>query len=236
MFLAWDHELFDRQDKDCKSFWEAVYALEKFEPYAIQILSEWEVATFDGKPAVELSYKVDLQNGFYYRAYIDIVLKNKKTGHLLVLELKTTKSKEVHEALYKNSTQALGYSLVTDLIDQEHSSYYVWYLVYKSTERDFEHLPFMKSRLDKAKWIKSVLADCRRIQSFIDDQFFPMHGESCLDFYRPCQYFGFCEMSDKAIMAPQAILEARVEEELKEEFTFNFTLNDIINRQLELIK
>lgn len=235
MFFAWDVDLLGTEEKSKKSFALAVYAVDKFQAYASAIRSDWELATFNGKPAVELSFRLDLQNGFVYRAYIDVVLKNKTTGELLVVEIKTTSLTNLHEETYGNSDQALSYSLVLDKIAEGNSSYHVWYLVYKSKEMEWETFPFTKSILDKAKWIKSITLDCRTLAMYIEEDFFPMRGQSCLDFFRPCVYYGMCGLSNKALLASKRVLDERVEKELKEEYTFCFTLEEIINQQLERV-
>jgi hypothetical protein len=235
MFFEWDVDLLARDEKPQKSFWEAVWAVEKFKVYGQVLSRDWEVAMFNGIPAVELSCKVDLQNGFYFRLYVDVVLQHKTSKQLLVVECKTTAANVVREETYKNSDQGLGYSIITDLIDNSHPSYNILYIVYQTKDREWLDFTFPKSRLDKAKWIKGIIHDCRQLQGFIDDNFFPMRGESCLEYFRPCRYYGMCEMSDLANLASPAALQRKVDAELEEKYMFEFTLEEIINKQLNLI-
>lgn len=231
-FLAWDVDLYDEETKARKSFAWAVNALEKFVPYARNILKDWEIAYFDGKPAKELSFQVLLPHGFRYRAHIDVVLRNKTSGQLLVVELKTTKARSILEATYGNSSQALSYSVVLDRIAEGNTSYAVWYLVYQTELESYEPLAFTKSALDKAKWIQGVLTDVEQIKSYEDAKFYPQYDHSCVEFFRPCQYYGECGMSDRALLASPSALEERVEKELKTPYTFTFTLEEIIQQQL----
>lgn len=232
-FKQWDVGLYDEEIKTKKSFAYVVVGIQKFVPFAQSILQDWEIAVFNDKPAVELSYKLDLMNGFFYRAHIDVVLKHRTEGKLMVVELKSTGFDNVMEATYGNSDQALSYAIALDKIAAGNTAYDVLYMVYKTKSQEYEPLSFSKSMLDKARWIKGVLLDCSHGQDYISDNFFPMRGESCVSYYRPCQYYGMCDMSDKALLASQSELEERVEKELEISYTFQFTLQDIIDQQLQ---
>ena len=231
-FCAWDVDLFDYEEKSKKAFHWVVNALEKFLPYAVQIHKDYEVATFDGKQAKELSFQVLFPHGFRYRAHIDVVLRHKVSGELLVVELKTTKAKTIMEATYGNSRQALSYSVVLDKIASGNASYKVWYIIYQTELEDYEPMPFTKTALDKAKWIKGILVDCEQVRSYQEQAFYPQYDGSCVRFFRPCQYYGMCGMSDKSLLASPEELEARVQKELKTPYTFTFTLDEIIQQQL----
>jgi hypothetical protein len=234
-FLAWDVDLLSEEEKSKKSFDHAVYAIQKFVPYAASILEEWEVVYYNGRPAVELSFKLLLPNGYVYRAHIDIVLKNRTSGKLLVVELKTTSFTNIHPATYGNSAQALSYSVVLDRIAalaEGENSYEVLYIPYKTKEQEFEPMPFAKSILDKARWIKTILLDCEEIERYIQEDFFPQRGQNCVQFFRPCRYYEMCGMSDQYLFASDSEIEGRLEKEDAQEYTFTFTLQEIIDQQL----
>jgi len=55
-----------------------------------QLRKEWEVASFNGKPAVELSARLNINANIYDVAFIDVVLRHKTTGMHAVLECKST--------------------------------------------------------------------------------------------------------------------------------------------------
>jgi hypothetical protein len=245
-FLAWDMDLDagvkrdekDRPDNSKKCFPAALQAIEDFIPHLNVLNAEWEVFLLeDGKPAVELSAAVHFPNGFRYRIYIDVVLRNKNTGQLLVLELKTTGSNNVQEASYGNSNQALSYSVILDKIAPGNTSYFVWYFVYCTGYKlpTWEFFPFAKTRLHKANWIRTVLYDTGNINSCLQGNFFPKQGESCLAFGRPCVYYGSCDMSNQALYAGPNVIDERVTQELLTDYTYEFTVNDLIDQQLEEI-
>lgn len=231
-FINWDVDLWDEDNKSKKAFHWVVQALEKFVPYARNILKTYEVAMFNGKPAKELSFQVLFPNKFRYRAHIDIVLRHRVTGESLVVELKTTKARTILEATYGNSRQALSYSVVLDRIVEGAASYKVWYIVYQTETEDYEFLPFTKTAIEKARWIKGMLVDFEHLARYEEEKFYPQYDHSCVEFFRPCQYYGTCGMSDKSLLASPEELETRVQKELETEYTFTFTLEEIIQQQL----
>lgn len=197
-FLAWNGSLDTEKEKSKKSVWFALLAVIKFAAIKEAILHNWEIALIDEKPAVELSFVVDLENGYHYLGHIDLVLVNAITKQLMVLELKTTSFTSVNEASYKNSDQAIGYSIVLDSLAArmklDSKNYTVLYLIYKSGTQEFEPIPFLKTRADRATWLHDILVDCSLADTYRQQEHFPMRGESCFSFFRPCEYFGICNL------------------------------------------
>jgi hypothetical protein len=240
-FQAWDCGLDEAYEKANKSFAHALHAIYVFQSYANILREEWEVYEYESpnkelRNAVELSARVDFPHGFVYRLYIDVVLRNKKTGKLLVLELKTTKNKRIDEAQYKNSNQGLGYGVILDAISKGYSEFDVWYYVYSSVNEDWDFFPFTKSRLDKAEWIKTVLYDTGNINKCIETDFFPKQGESCFDWFRQCEYYGSCGMSKKFRHAGPLTLAERAKKKAEEPFDFHFSAEELIQQQLDEIR
>jgi len=247
MFLAWDFDLLAEDTRDRKSFWYAVHAVRKFAMEASIILADYELAMIPSTtdptilvPATELSFIIQLPDGFHYVGYVDLVLKHRTTNQLLVLEVKTTKSSTVNEATYKNSSQAIGYSVVLDTIATEHSTndYRVMYLVYKTAAMEFESLIFPKTFTQRATWIQQMMLDIDLIHIYHDNDMFPMHGESCYNFFRECEYLGQCTLSTERIITPYQAYLQRKQHELDtgkrkpKTYTINVTLADLINSQL----
>lgn len=232
-FLEWKPELFADNPRQAKSFWLAVLALQKFHDLReTGFLEEWELMYFEGKPAIELSFIILLPNGFKYRGFVDAVLRNKETGEIMVLECKTTSASTVYSAQYKNSAQAVGYSVVLDHLCPDLSSYQVLYLPYKTKAREFEPMLFNKSYLSRALWLRELLLDCDTIMMYEEAGIYPMHGESCLDFFRECEYFNLCTLPTERLTSPlNAEEEAAL---LKEHTTFQFQvpISALIEAQL----
>lgn len=234
MFMAWENYL-DNEDGEFskKTFWYALAALDRFVNFRRNELSGYSVAEFEGKPAIELGYIIDCGNGYTNRGFLDSLLLDNRKKELIPYEGKTTKNKTVHEANYKNSGQALGYKLVTDAISRRlgletPSSIDVLYSVYKTSSMEWEKFLFRKSYTQAALWIKNILLDIRRIEEYSVIGYFPMQGENCFDFFRPCEHFGTCEMSN-SVLVPQV----EVKKDDMSRYQFHFSLEEIIATQFE---
>lgn len=236
MFLAWDADLFVEEVKAKKSFWNAVFAIERFKAIAnLTILKDYELAYFEDAqgnplPAVELSFRIHLPNGFTYIGYVDIVLRHKVTGEFMVLELKTTKNRNVDEAMYKNSAQALGYAIVLDVLAPHASDYKVMYLVYKSTDREMEPFVFNKSFTQRALWIQQLLIDIEQIERYEEIGIYPMRGETCMDYFRRCEYYGTCSLSTERLVTP--LTQGILDKIAKESYTAEISLDNLIQALL----
>ena len=232
-FLEWDVDLLDENPRQKKSFWLALFAVQKFMKLRENgFLSEYELVYYQGKPAVELSFQILLPNGYIYRGFVDAVLKHKTTGEIRVLENKTS-SGTANSAMFKNSGQALGYSVVLDILFPEMSSYSVLYLVYETKSYEYKELPFDKSLLQRALWLQELLIDTQLIDLYESFDTYPMHGESCYDFFRDCEYLGICTMDIANIAKPltQGILDKIEVDAGKYDFTVDFY--DLVQAQVE---
>jgi len=195
MFLGWEPDLLAEDEKAKKSFWSAIVAAERFFVVRSTVLADYELVYHDGKPACELSFVINFPDGFRYRGHVDAVLRHKETGAVLVLECKTTGSRTVSPSTYKNSAQAIGYSIVLDHLFSELSSYSVLYLVYQTHSQDYTAIPFEKTYLQRALWIRELLLNIDIIKLYEQAGVYPMHGESCYSYNHDCEYINSCTMS-----------------------------------------
>jgi len=241
MFLAWppDLGLMTVSTKHKKSFFLAVVAVDKMIAMrSAGLLSDYELLTWQGKPATELSFHVDLGDGFSERGFLDMVLKHKETGSVLCVEIKTDSSKyKVHEAKYGNSPQSLGYSIVLDQISPGTSSYDVLYIVYFSELLEYELHRFTKSPLAKAEWLQNAIMATQIVKLYDSAGTFPKHGQNCLAWNKPCRYYGVCNLSDSILL--NTITEAEVAQivkENKEKYQIQLHINDVITGQLNLLE
>ena len=243
MFLMWHADFVDENEKQNKSFASATAAIMMFaELVEDGLLDEYEVAYFNGKAAAELSFKITFPNTFY-RGYVDLVLRHKITGEYLILELKTTSAKYVKHSQYKNSAQALGYSVVLDKIAPGTTSYGVLYLVQLTVVERFEPMEFPKTYHQRAMWIRDMLWEDRKIIGLIEEfgqyGIWPMHGESCNRFGRDCSFMDSCQSDTHYMTAPlrenQLIESKLVKDELTGEshwepmtYDFEFTVEELL--------
>jgi PD-(D/E)XK nuclease superfamily len=239
MFVMWHAPLAVRDEKRKKSFAEAVFAVRKFIALrAAGYLEEYELVYLPSTgehnatvPACELGFAVNVYDGFSYRGFVDAVLRNRYTGEIIVLECKTTWYSAANPAQFKNSGQALGYSVVLDSLFPGLSSYSVLYLVYSTTTHEFTPLPFAKSFESRAEWIRSIVFDVEDITRYEEAGIYPRRGESCFSFNRPCEYLENCGTSTVYLAKP---LDESMEQIAKDEarYTYQFNLVDLINRQV----
>lgn len=228
MFTHWDVELFDENEKQKKSFFRAVAALMQFAALCAEgLLEEYEVVEFNGKPAAELSFRIHFPNTTY-RGYIDLVLRHTLTGELLILELKTSSANYVNHYQYKNSAQAIGYSVILDKIAPGTTAYSVLYLVQLTKLEKYEVFEFPKTYHQRALWIKDRLWDEQIIVGLAtyygNYGIWPMHGESCTRFGKTCEYMDMCHLQTEGLMAPlreNQLIEATA-------YDFEFTVQELL--------
>lgn len=239
MFLAWEMALNAEHPRGYnKTFVDATIAVDRFYFEKQTRLADWEIALFNNKPAIELSFCIDLENGYYYVGHVDVILFNPTTNRYKVLEIKTTNLKWLHEALYKNSDQATGYSIILDSIATDIEAAFtfeVFYLVWQTSGAGMSVFEFTKSRSYRASWINTMLLDIQRINIYRQLKFWPKRGKSCLNFGRPCEFLDTCDLAFEHF-SPTGEFDLLTTEEVSTfEFDFKFSLKDIIQTQEGLI-
>jgi hypothetical protein len=224
-FVSWKADYFGDNGKG-KSLAHAQIAIEQFHHQGL--LQEYDVYRLpSGEPAVEIAFMVDAENGYQHYGHIDLILQHRGTKKLAVLECKTTGYSSVDEALYYNSSQALSYSVVLDSISPGNTDYEVIYIVYSSTSREWQILPFLKSFTEKSGWLQDLLLDHASIRQYRQLNFFPKRGESCANqFGRRCKYFGICDLTTHA-----SSYEDIPAERTAENVNFAFKLSDLVAQQ-----
>ena len=233
LFQEWECDLFAENAKQKKSFWLAIAAIQNF-LYMREsgYLEDWELVYVDNKPAVELSFAVSLPNGYRYRGFVDGVLRHTLTGEVMVLECKTASITALNPAEYKNSAQAIGYSIVLDHLFPGLSSYQVQYLVYLTKSLTWEALLFNKSYLQRALWIQELLLDCEVITMYENAGVYPMRGESCFSWYRECEFMQTCTLSTALLTSSMTAEEAAALEVKEAQYQIVVTVEDLIRSQL----
>lgn len=227
-FLFWDTDYADEDDKRHKSFPEAVAALVQLHDLCIGgLLDDYEVAYFNGRPAAELSFRIHFPNTTY-RGFVDLVLRHRITGELLILELKTSSATWVNHYQYKNSAQAVGYSVVLDKIVPGCTAYSVLYLVQLTKLQKYEVFEFPKTMHQRALWVKDRLWDEQVLLGIIHNYgnygIWPTHGESCTRFGKTCKYMDMCHLTTENLMSPlreNQLIENR-------EYDFEFTVAELL--------
>lgn len=202
-FLGWHLDLFAENIKQKKSFWTAMLAIQQFYRVAKSgAFKDYELVYHNEKPAIEFSFRVNLGDGFRLRGFVDVILRHRISGEVVVLEIKTSSAVNVNPATYKNSSQALGYSVVLDVLFPSLSSYKVIYYIWLTKSLTFERFDFTKSYIQRALWIREILLEKEKIQMYEAAGVYPMHGESCFNWYRECKFLNLCTMSTARLVRP----------------------------------
>lgn len=203
-------------------------------PTLDNLLMDWEVMLFNGEPAIELSFRLDIDEDFYFVGYVDIVLRNIFTDKKAIFEVKTTSLGLLDlDPLYKNSGQALGYSIVLDRITgQENSEYDVIYGVCQiNSKTPFSYknhiIHYPKTINDRLDWFITLGMDVNHLHSMLDLGVFPRRGASCLHFMRACPHLGTCNL--------HGLDEYKHIEVDTIEYQFVYNLNDLIADHIERI-
>ena len=232
IYLGWHASLDDANDKQVKSIWWAILAAQRFISLRESgFLADYELLVYNGKPAKELSFRISLPDGFKFRGSVDAVLRHRVTGRILVLEAKTSSATNLNPTAYKNSSQAIGYSVVLDVIAPDVNSYDVLYLVYLTKSQEYQQLRFPKTYLQRAQWIQELLIDVEEIRHYEELGVYPMRGESCYDFFHDCEYLSQCTLSTERVTAPlvaDAIYDDKV-------YDVELTLEDLIEGQMKKV-
>lgn len=203
-------------------------------PKLDNLLMDYEVATFNGKPAAELSFRLNVNETFYFVGYIDLVLRNKYTDTYSIVEVKHTGLNLFDlSPLYQNSGQALGYSIALDkIVGENQSNYDVLYVAaqlgagngFSPTIHTFV---YPKNLQDRLNWFITLSMDVEHLQTMLDNNVFPLRGSSCLQYMRPCKHLGTCNLHSLDIPKEQEVDEIA--------YDFTYELDDVIKDHLERI-
>lgn len=203
---AWDMpDLWAQDKRGIKSIERALLAIDRFiEMYADRILDDYTVAIVGDKYAVELLCYLRINERYNYQGHIDLVLQDRCTEELVVLEIKTG-SRAFNSSDWANSPQALGYNCMLQAhgaMSGTQTAYRVLYLFYDAYGMDFTLHPFEKPATVRAEWLTSLLLDVQSIEMYESNALFPKRGNSCNNFNRNCEYFGTCDLTQHHHAAP----------------------------------
>lgn len=235
-FLDWNDNLeSERGEKSKKTFWHAAQAISKFTNMLNGPLANYEIATFQGKPAIELGFSIDCGDGFRQRGKLDALLIHKITREFLPLECKTTGWKYLNEAMYSNSAQGTGYGVVIDRVAHEmqveYNSYDIFYPVYMTSKAEWVPFRFTKNKTQRALWLQTTLLDINSIQQYVDVNCFPMRGESCFSFGRECRFYGICHLDNASLIGDLETVAIKYDK--VGEFPLKFSIMELVEAQLE---
>lgn len=202
-------------------------------PVLDNLLMDYEVVSFNGKPATEMNFRLDIDSVYYFVGYIDVVLRGRFDGLYTVLEVKTTGLGLLDlSPLYMHSGQALGYSICLDKIaGAEQNNYRILYLVAQLgkayNEVKVHSLGFDKGLLDRLNWFITIGLDVKHLHEMAELGVYPKRAGACLQFMRPCRFFGTCQLH--SLDTPKA------EEEDLIDYQFIYHLDELVDDHLKRV-
>lgn len=228
-WLAYYPELETEKKNQARCFSALVHSF----PHLDRLLETYEVAVYNNHPAIELSFRINITEEYYFVGYLDVVLKDRFTGVHFVMEVKTTGLHFLDlDPVYKNSGQALGYSIALDAIaGDKQSSYGILYFVAqlgKEYKAKIHTIPYEKTLLDRLNWFLTLGMDVQRLQTMAEINVYPMRGKNCVQFNRPCKFFGVCGL--KSFDIP------KVREEDTIAYDFTYELQDLVDDHISRVK
>lgn len=192
--------------EDDRRFLErAIYCIQAAQPFHERMLMEWEIAQFEGKYAAELGFKLNISKRYYLVGFIDLVLRNRRTGRYAVTDYKSTSLRGGDlTPHYKWSDQTLGYSIVVDKIaghelSEFDTNYWVAQLPSNSKasiyEPVFHDFCFPKTIRDRMEWFLKVFLDVNYMESLEQLTVYPKRSKHCTSWNRTCQFFNECQFT-----------------------------------------
>lgn len=196
-----------------KEFWPVLEDDKRFQERAImtmirsvdfleRMLETWEIAFFNGRPATELGFYLKIDARYNYVGYVDLVVKNRRSGRYAIVDVKTTSIRgEDLTAIYKFSDQCLGYSIVLDKIVGEGLTEYdvtYWVCQLPGTKEEL-YLPrckdytFPKTLKDRFDWFLKIYLDVNYIRGLENLDAYPKRGSHCMAWNKTCQFFNSCQ-------------------------------------------
>lgn len=221
-------------EDDRRNVWTAINMLQNIFPKLDTLLLDWEPAIIRDRTTAELSFRLNIDENFYYVGYIDFILKNRFTSKYGVVEIKTTALQLLDlDPVYKNSGQAVGYSIVLDKIaGEEQAEYDVIYIIGQiGGKMGFDptiHIKtFHKTLQDRLNWFLTIGVDVDRLTKLLALNFFPQRGQSCLKWNKACIHFGTCGL--------HSLDRPKIQEVDTIDYMYVYDINEIIESHIARI-
>jgi hypothetical protein len=202
---AWDYAYFTDPwgKKHTKSYWYCIMSIRQWYNTTWPQYSErYKIATFNGKPAIELFVYVAVGTGYNYQIHIDLILEDIESGAVVVAEIKTSGMTQ-QRANWENSLQTLGYFTAAKAIAIQEGKtihpdiLYIVQQVGKIGDADegngFFNFEFAKPPTAVSDFMMDLASQTAILEIFIENGFFPKHGHNCVQYGKPCKYFGTCD-------------------------------------------
>lgn len=205
--------------------------LKKAFPLLDDILLDHRIASFQGKPAIQLSFRINISENFYYVGFIDFILHNMITKKYSVWDCKSTAlTLQDLTPIYIHSNQLISYSTVLDaIVGEELASYDISYFTAQlQDDPKLKIYEFAKTLKDRLDFFISLKLDVQRIENLQSLGIFPKREKGCLSYNRPCSYLQFCSLHSLDNLQKSEKIDDT-------EYQFTFSLDDLIANHLKRI-
>lgn len=211
LMIWWPWKLEDEKKRqDSRNFGNAVLLLELL--IKSDFWDDWEVATLaDGSHAIELPFRINhtslgsfihprtgLKTFIATQGKMDFIVRNRKTGVLMVMDLKTTiLDEDAHEAAFRFSGQAGQYGLVLSAAvghDFRRNGIDVCYFVAEFATEGPRIRPFIY-HLDPEEVqdaISTKVDKVNRMLGYARQAWWPRKTSGCNFFTKPCGFLDVC--------------------------------------------
>lgn len=169
--------------------------------------NEWKVLDMPGGlGGVELGFAIAYPDGTIERGFIDLILQNKSSGEVIILEIKTSGAIQVSEdSKWINSPQGIMYLLVLDYLLGRRGvllNNRVLYLEYNKRHKQYTIFPFEKTIPERIDFLTSCWYDVEMRTKVLSRETKAFKTGNCTSYNRQCQYFGICDL-DIALDYPE---------------------------------
>lgn len=177
-----------------------------------QLYKEFPLNLFD-LVIEEAGIKIPLEekkDGDFWCGFVDGVLWRKDIGKYIIGEVKSCgQNRNDLSPLYRNSTQALGYSVVLpEMLGKkgEHDFnvlYIVAHLPGKNWFPSIKVYNFEKTKEQRLKWLLGLKLDYEQYCKYKDLEVYPARGAGCMTYNKPCTLMGICDILNPLEFPPR---------------------------------
>jgi len=196
LIRLWDYSsVVDIWEKDkTKSLFHCITTLQLY--YSTQFYierEEWQLAP----NGVELLIFLQLNKHFNYQGHIDLILENRFTGAFRIVEIKTSKYAQT-APVWQNSLQTKGYHSLLSAVKPNTHNVISYICIQTGKLNDYENnFGITQFHFDQSctqcDFPLHIMQDVATIQMYLEDNYFPTRGSSCVDKWgNACQFFGSC--------------------------------------------
>lgn len=161
--------------------------------------ADWEVLDLPGLHGVELPFVIQYPDGTVERGFLDLVLQNKRTKEIIVLEIKTSGALNPGtDADWLNSPQGIMYLIVLSyLLDLKglNLNSKIIFIEYNKPHKKYTIFPFDKGIRERTEFLLSVYHDVKARTAQFNEGHKLFKSGKCMTWNRQCEYFGVCDLN-----------------------------------------